>query len=359
MVTAEAIIHLSSLKHNYCYLKSLTGDRPLIAVIKGDAYGHSAKDVALALPDADMFAVARIEEAVELRQLGVDTEILLLEGCFCIEDLQIASSYQFHVVIHHQSQLEQFVLSHLENPLRVWLKLDTGMHRVGVQTEEVKYFVQQLKNSTNLAGELNFLSHFSSADDLTSFKTEQQLATFSEMTCLYSGKKSIANSAGLLFWPNSHCDVTRSGIALFGISPIESKTGAELNLQPVMTLKTRLISVRKHQKNQPVGYGETWHSKQDTYIGVIAMGYGDGYPRLAPEGTPVWINGRKVPIVGRVSMDMITVDLGLDSQDKIGDEVELWGSALPIETVAQAIGTIPYELTIKLTQRVVKTFVGI
>lgn len=359
MVTAEAIIHLPSLQHNYRYLKSLCGDNPLIAVIKGDAYGHSARDVALALPDADMFAVARIEEAIELRESGVDTEILLLEGCFCLEDLQLASRYQFQLVIHHLSQLEQFENTALDKPISVWLKLDTGMHRVGIQSDEVEYFAKRIARSTNIEGELNFLSHFSCADDLLSQKTQQQISNFSNLTDAYKGKKSIANSAGLLFWPNSHYDVARSGIALYGISPVEDQTGAELNLKPVMTLKTRLISVREHQKSQPVGYGEMWHSTQDTSIGVIAMGYGDGYPRLAPEGTPVWINGRQVPIVGRVSMDMITVDLGSESQDKIGDDVELWGSQLPIEKVAQAIGTIPYELTIKLTQRVVKTFVAL
>ncbi|MDV7103781.1 alanine racemase [Vibrio sp. TH_r3] len=359
MLTAEAIINLSALQYNYRHLKSLCRNKPLVAVVKGDAYGHSAKHVALTLSDVDMLAVARIEEAIELRNLGVKSQILLLEGCFNCEDLLDASRYQFQTVIHHQQQLEHFQSLELSQPIKVWLKLDTGMHRVGVTPEQLPHFIQSLQTSNNLEGELNFISHFSCADDLDSSSTPTQISAFSSLLTGYKGLKSIANSAGILFWPHAHFDVVRAGIALYGISPVDNKTGKELDLQPVMTLKSKLISVREHKANQPVGYGENWFSKHDTNIGVVALGYGDGYPRLAPEGTPVWINGRIVPIVGRVSMDMITVDLGANSEDIVGDEVEFWGNQLPIELVANAVGTIPYELTIKLTKRVAKRYIEI
>jgi len=359
MVTAEAVINLQSLIHNYQWLKTQCKKQSLVAVIKGDAYGHSAIEVASALSDADMFAVARIEEAIELREHGIETDILLLEGCFCSTDLHDASRYQLQIVIHHQTQLDQFEAEKLKQPIKVWLKLDTGMHRVGIQSDEIGRFMQGIQNSHNLDGEVNFLSHFSCADELESATTEKQLTIFQTLTKPYKGKRSIANSAGLLFWPDTHLDTVRSGIALYGISPVENKNGAELGLHPVMSLRSRLISIRKHQKKQPVGYGEMWNAPEDTNIGVVALGYGDGYPRLAPQGTPVWLNGRRVPIVGRVSMDMITVDLGRDCCDLVGDEVEFWGAQLPIEDVAKVIGTIPYELTIKLTKRVVKTFVSV
>ncbi len=363
MVTAQAIINLPALVANYQYLKKCCDNKPLIAVVKGDAYGHGVVEVATALsasttlPVADMLAVARIEEAVEIREAGVTTPVLLLEGCYCAEDLYIAAKYDFQVVIHHRVQAAQFASVNLPQVIKVWLKLDTGMHRIGVQPNEVESIIQTIEKSSNLAGTLNYLSHFSCADELDSPATLNQIQTFNKVTRRRCGLKSIANSAGILFWPDSHFDMVRSGIALYGISPKEGKTGKELGLSTVMTLKSRLIAVRQHEAGEPVGYGQTWHSREATKIGVIALGYGDGYPRSAPEGTPIWLNGRLVPIVGRVSMDMITVDLGKRSDDQVGDEVELWGSRLPIETVAEAIGTIPYELTIKLTRRVVRQYI--
>ncbi len=359
MVTAQAVINLPALVANYQYLKKYCDNRPLIAVVKGEAYGHGVVEVSAALSMADMLAVARIEEAVEIREAGITTPILLLEGCYCDEDLHIAAKYDFQVVIHHQFQVDQFKSLNLPKAIKVWLKLDTGMHRIGIHPNEAESVIQTIEKSTNLDGTLNYLSHFSCADELDSDVTVNQIKTFRKITQQRSGLKSIANSAGILFWPDSHFDMARTGIALYGVSPAENYSGKELGLTAVMTIKSRLIAIRQHEANEPVGYGQIWHSHEATKIGVIAFGYGDGYPRLAPEGTPIWLNGRLVPIVGRVSMDMITVDLGSDCDDQIGDEVELWGSRLPIEVVAKAIGTIPYELTIKLTKRVVRQYISI
>ena len=352
MITAQAKIDLNALQHNYRHLKALSGDQKVIAVIKGDAYGHGALKLAQALPFADLFAVSRLEEAEELRNGGIEQPILLLEGCFCAEDLQRAAQIQLDTTIHCAEQVHDLENSELANPVNVWLKVDSGMHRLGVQPYEVSDFVKRIERTGKLKSQLGFISHFCRADEVEQPTTSRQLQCFIDATKDYPGPKTIANSAGILFWPQSQFDVARAGIALYGISPSAKHTGADHNLKPVMTLNTRIIAVRDHKAQQPVGYGETWQSERDTKIAVIAMGYGDGYPRSAPNGTPVFINGRQVPIAGRVSMDMITVDLGPDAQDKVGDVVEMWGANLPIETVARHVGTIPYELTIKLTPRV-------
>jgi alanine racemase len=231
------------------------------------------------------------------------------------------------------------------------------MHRLGVAAKDVAGYVSRLTRSNNVAGDVGFASHFSCADQMDGEVTTTQLQAFAESTQAFPGQKTIANSAGILYWPSSHYDYVRAGIALYGIAPNEDQIGQQHGLKPVMTLRSELIAIRDHQAGQPVGYGQTWFADKGTKIGVVALGYGDGYPRLAPAGTPVWVNGRIVPIVGRVSMDMITVDLSIDSTDKVGDKVEFWGNNLPIETVAKAVGTIPYELTIKLTRRVVKSYI--
>lgn len=352
MITAQANIDLNALQHNYLHLKQLSGNQKVIAVIKGDAYGHGAVQLAQALPCADLFAVSRLEEAEELRAAGIQQPILLLEGCFCAQDLQRAAQMQLDTTIHCIEQVRDLENSELENPLNVWLKVDSGMHRLGVQPYEVSDFAERIQRTGKLKSELGFISHFCRADEIAQPTTSRQLQCFIDATQAYPGPKTIANSAGILFWTESQFDVARAGIALYGISPSADHTGADHNLKPVMTLNTRIIAVREHKAGQSVGYGETWQSDRDTKIAVIAMGYGDGYPRCAPNGTPVWINGRLVPIAGRVSMDMITVDLGPDAQDQVGDVVEMWGAHLPIETVATHVGTIPYELTIKLTPRV-------
>ncbi|ASA54796.1 alanine racemase [Vibrio gazogenes] len=359
MITAEAVIDLNALRNNFTLLKShCDSDTKMIAVLKGDAYGHNAIQVARALPHADMFAVSRIEEAIELRSADILQPILLLEGCFCPEDLQLAAQLNFHTTIHCIEQLQDFEQTPLTQHTSVWLKLDTGMHRLGVQADEISTYITRLKKSGKVAGDVGFISHFSCADDLNSHATRAQLEHFQTHTQPYPGMKTLANSAGILFWPEAHFDAVRAGIALYGIAPSIDEVGQQRDLAPVMTLQSKLIAVRQHQANQPVGYGENWTSDRDTYIGVVAMGYGDGYPRSAPNGTPVYINGRIVPISGRISMDMITVDLGANATDQVGDSVELWGKHVPVEQVAKLVGTIPYELVIQLTRRVARTFIN-
>ncbi|MGX9418254.1 alanine racemase [Vibrio sp. WJH972] len=357
MITAEAVINLQALSDNYDLLKSKSNNRSVVAVIKGDAYGHDAVKTAKALPQADMFAVSRIEEAIELRNSGITQSILLLEGCFCVEDLELAAQLEFHTTIHCSEQLTHLQTAIIEQPITVWLKLDTGMHRLGVKPCELPDYVNRIEATGKLDGPVGFISHFSCADDLKSDTTANQIAQFLDQTSHYPGPKTIANSAGILYWPDAQLDYMRGGIALYGICPNQDEIGSDHGLKPVMTLQSKLIAIRQHNADQPVGYGENWVSSRDTYIGVIAMGYGDGYPRVLPNETPVYVNGRLVPIVGNVSMDMITVDLGHDMQDKVGDSVEFWGDNLPIEHIANHIGTISYELMIKLTKRVSKRFI--
>lgn len=357
MITAQAVIDLSALQHNYQTLKTRCKGKPVTAVIKGDAYGYDAIQVATALSSADKFAVSRIEEAIELRDAGIRQPILLLEGCFCVQDMILAAQTGCETVIHNQQQLDDLCSVQLDTPLKTWVKIDTGMHRIGFSEQEFVTTMSKLAKCSNVLGEIGMVSHLSCADELDSASTRKQIDLFLKLTAPYKGDKTLANSAAILCWDSAHFDVVRAGISLYGISPFAQTTGSDYGLKPVMSMQSKLLSVRQHRAQQPVGYNERWFAQQDTKIGVVAMGYGDGYPRSAPNGTPVWINGRLVPIVGTISMDMITIDLGKEAQDQVGDKVEFWGNEVPIELVAEKAGTIPYELTIKLTKRVNKTFI--
>lgn len=357
MLTAEAVIDLDALQYNYQLMRTKSPTSKVVAVIKANAYGHGAIEFAKALPQADAFAVSRIGEAIELRNAGIPQPILLLEGCFSPDELQSAAELGFHTIIHNLTQLEALEQTTLSQPVQVWIKVDTGMHRLGISPQQVAEYHQRIKASGNAKEEIGFASHFNCADELDSDATAQQIATFEQATASYSGPKSLSNSAGVLYWPAAHYDWMRPGIALYGITPRVDSTGKAEGLRPVMTLQSKLISVRKHKKGDPVGYGKKWVAPQDTWIGVVAMGYGDGYPRTAESGTPVLVNGRRATIAGNVSMDMITIDLGPDATDQVGDPVIFWGKELPVEEVALHVGTIAYELVIKLTQRVKKTYI--
>ncbi|EAA8481297.1 alanine racemase, partial [Salmonella enterica subsp. enterica] len=269
------------------------------------------------LPDADAFGVARLEEALRLRAGGITQPILLLEGFFEADDLPTISAEHLHTAVHNEEQLVALETAELKEPVTVWMKLDTGMHRLGVLPEQAEAFYQRLSQCKNVRQPVNIVSHFARADEPQSGATEKQLDIFNTFCEGKSGQRSIAASGGILLWPQSHFDWARPGIILYGVSPLEDgTTGADFGCQPVMSLTSSLIAVREHKAGEPVGYGGTWISERDTRLGVVAMGYGDGYPRAAPSGTPVLVNGREVPIVGRVAMDMICVDLGPQAQDK-------------------------------------------
>ncbi|MBC1186842.1 MULTISPECIES: alanine racemase [Kluyvera] len=358
MQAATVVINRRALRHNLQRLRELAPASKLVAVVKANAYGHGLLETARTLPDADAFGVARLEEALRLREGGITQPILLLEGFFNATDLPTIAAQHLHTAVHNIEQLEALETADISEPVTVWMKLDTGMHRLGVLPEDADAFYQRLSQCKNVRQPVNVVSHFARADEPECGATEKQLAIFTAFTDGKPGLRSIAASGGILLWPQSHFDWARPGIILYGVSPLEQKPwGPDFGMQPVMSLTSSLIAVREHKAGEPVGYGGTWVSERDTRLGVVAMGYGDGYPRAAPSGTPVLVNGREVPIVGRVAMDMVCVDLGPNAEDKTGDEVIMWGDGLPVERIAEITKVSAYELITRLTSRVAMKYI--
>ncbi|MGL5129550.1 MAG: alanine racemase [Aeromonas popoffii] len=352
MNTVTASIDVDALHHNFAVVRRHAPHSKIIAVIKANAYGHGLLQVANTLVQADAYAVARLEEALVLRANAITKPILVLGGFFSAEALSLLAAQELQTTLHTWEQLALLERAQLPTPVRVWLKLDTGMNRLGVREQELPAFIERLGRCKNVVQPFHLMTHFSQSDEQDSQATQQQIEAFKMLTAHLPGEKAMANSAGILAWPDSRSDWIRPGIMLYGASPFGGQLASDHGLRPVMTLKSQLIAIRKCKRGESVGYGAHWVAHRDTTLGVVAVGYGDGYPRMAPEGTPMLVNGRRVPIVGRVAMDMITVDLGPQASDQCGDEVILWGEGLPVEQVAEKIGTIPYELLTRLTSRV-------
>jgi len=348
----KALIDLSALRHNLQRVRLAAPKSRAIAVIKANAYGHGMLRIAGALGQADAFAVARVEEGVMLREAGFDKPVLVLEGCFNRDELETASRQGLQLAINHPQQLELFNGPLLPGPVSCWLKVDTGMHRLGFRPQQAKAAFDRLKQSDSVAEPLRLMTHLANADDLEDETSERQMRAFLPLLEAFGVEGSIANSAGIRGWPASHQAWVRPGIMLYGASPfVRGRAGTDA-LQPVMTFSSRLIAVNHYQKDEPIGYGASWRCPEAMPVGVVAVGYGDGYPRHAPSGTPVLVNGQRVPLVGRVSMDMISVDLRSRPEAGIGDPVVLWGQGLPAEEIAEAAGTIAYELFCGVTARV-------
>jgi len=348
----RAEIKLSALQHNLQLARKMAASSKIIAVIKANAYGHGMQLVAHALNNADAFAVASIEEAINLRESGVHQPIILLEGFFDTDDLLLLQAYSLEPVIHSAHQIEMLQEASLTYAFDVWLKIDTGMHRLGFMPMEVKQVYETLKEC-DAVETIHAMTHFASADDQENLSTPYQISLFKKTIeeAGITSSVSLANSAGILGFPDSHADWVRPGIMLYGASPFVDDDIESLELQPAMNLVSELISVRDVLRGESVGYGGEWICPETMSVGVVACGYGDGYPRHAPEGTPVIVNGQRVALIGRVSMDMITVDLrGCDA--KVGDPVQLWGDELPADEVAQHAETIAYELFCNVAPRV-------
>ncbi|MDV9033722.1 alanine racemase [Pseudomonas sp. RAC1] len=343
MRPARALIDLQALRHNYRLARELAGAKAL-AVVKADAYGHGAVRCALALEaDADGFAVACIEEALELRAAGIKAPVLLLEGFFEASELALIAEHDLWCVVHSLWQLEAIEQHPVHKPLNIWLKLDSGMHRVGLHPKDYHEAYQRLLASGKVA-RIVLMSHFSRADELDAATTEQQVAAFEAARQGLTAECSLRNSPGVLAWPNTPSDWVRPGIMLYGASPFEVEQAQAARLQPVMTLQSRIISVRELPIGEPVGYGARFTSTRPTRVGVVAMGYADGYPRHAPSGTPVVVAGKRTQLIGRVSMDMLCVDLTEVPEATVGSPVELWGKQVLASDVAQQAGTIPYQI---------------
>ena len=347
----RARINQQALQHNFSLVQQAAPDSQIMAIIKANAYGHGLVNIAQSLPAAAAFGVSCLDEAIALREAGFDRRIVLLEGLFGPGDLGLIGGYRLDVVIHHDSQLQWLAQGQLLRPLDVWLKIDTGMHRLGFDPDRVGEIVSRLRKIPQVET-LRYMTHFPCADDLENPDTRQQIDVFNHAVVNMDGEHSLANSAGLLGWPAARADWVRPGIMLYGSSPLGGRTAESFGLQPVMTLSTRLIAVNARKQGDAIGYGSDWRCPSDMSIGVAAIGYGDGYPRHAPSGTPLRVKGRAASLVGRVSMDMISIDLGDVPDAQVGDEVILWGEGLPVDDVASSAATISYELLCGVGSRV-------
>ena len=304
-----------------------------MAVVKADAYGHGLVRVAKALSSADAFGVACLEEAEQLREAKITQPIVLLEGPYSFVELKQIEALDLDIVVHHISQLEMLEQSTIKKPIRVWLKLDSGMHRLGFDIKELASVWSRLQVCDSVANEIIMMTHLAAANEINNPMTSVQLDAFASACESYTAERTIANSAGIVGSSDSHADWVRPGLMLYGVSPMQDSIASDHNLQPVMSLESRLISVKNLNKGESVGYGASWRCPSDTTIGIVAAGYGDGFPRHAKSGTPTLVNGKRASIIGNASMDMLTVDLSAQPQAKVGDPVELWGTSLAIEEV--------------------------
>jgi len=349
---AYALLNLPALQHNLAKVRECAPSARVMAVIKANAYGHGLMQAAEALHDVDAFAVARVDEGIRLRQSGLEKRIVVLEGFTCSEELQLLLQHRLEAVVHGDWQLDLLDCTQTSGQLSVWLKLDTGMGRLGFSLFELAKVYQRLGQYRNVARPLHLMTHLANADNLQDQKTRQQLTMFKTAAAAYPDPKTMANSAGILAWPDSIADWVRPGIMLYGVSPFPEQCGRQFALQPVMSLHSRLIAVKTIAAGDSVGYGGQWTARRSTLLGVVAIGYGDGYPRQAKTGTPVLVNSVRTPLIGRVSMDMITVDLENCPEARPGDPVTLWGEELPVEEIARCADTIPYTLLCGITRRV-------
>jgi len=347
----KAYISLRALRHNLNVVKAIAPNSKVFAVIKANGYGHGITRVAQSLNSTDGFAVASLEEALVLRQKGFLHRILLLEGVFGDNELALIYQHRLDLVVHSHHQLIWLLESPFESQINVWIKIDTGMHRLGFALDEVEWVIDQLQNSKK-PFQIHLMSHLAAADESEVF-TEKQITLFNNLASQYDYPKSLANSAGLQNFNATHYDWVRPGIMLYG-SGQDKHIDSKLKCKPVMTLASEITALKWVSKGEFVGYGNSWQAPKDTYVAIVAIGYGDGYPRHAPVGTPIIIQKQKMPLIGRVSMDMICVDVTkLAKTIRIGDEAILWGNELlSVDEVAELSGTIGYELLCGITPRV-------
>ena len=356
---ARALIRLGALEHNLKVIRNAAPEARVMAVIKANAYGHGMVTVAQHLNDADSFAVARLPEALQLRESGILKPIVLLAGVASEQELAAAFEQGFELVVHDIEQVHLLERAKC-TPGTIWLKFDTGMNRLGFAPESAPRLIQQMRD-TDVVGEMRLMTHLASADELDNPATAAQLDAFEPVARGFNGDVSIANTPATLGWPQileakkrlgfAGDYWIRPGIALFGISPFAERSADDLRLKPVMQFEARLIAVKPLHAGARVGYKGAYVSDRQTTLGIIAAGYGDGYTRHFRSGTPVLVNGRRVPLIGNVSMDMCAVDLGPDASDRVGDIATLWGDDLPVEEVAPWADAIPYELVCGVMNR--------
>jgi alanine racemase len=344
-----AHIDTDALQHNLTISRKHAGNARIMAVVKANGYGHGLARVAHALWAADGFAVASLEEAVQLRDLGWHKPILLLEGIFAANEIGACAEHQLSIAVHHAEQIRMLQVAKLTQPLALFLKLNSGMNRLGFTPQNFPHALAQLLALPGCT-DITLMSHFATADD--EYGIAAQLQVIQDCFNGLNHPVSIANSAALLRYPVTQGNWVRPGIALYGASPFAEMAAEALGLRPAMTLHSRIIAVQTLNTGDALGYGRTWIAGRPTRIGVVACGYADGYPRHAPTGTPIMVNGRITRTLGRVSMDMLFTDLTDLPEANVGSPVVLWGTGLPVEMVAEAAGTISYELLCARAQRV-------
>jgi alanine racemase len=349
----SATIDTGALRHNLERVRNWAPRSKVMAVIKANAYGHGLVAVARALEAADSFAVARVDEGLTLRNAGIQKRTVLLEGVFDRIQLDAAAGAGFELVVHTAEQIDLLREAGTGEPFKVWLKLDSGMNRLGFKGDAFAAARTALSALPRIKSPVNLFTHLASADDPELPATNEQLGRFADATHSLPGERSIANSAAMMSFPQAQADWVRPGLLLYGVSPFGGSIGADFGLKPVMTLHSHLIAIKDLSPGERVGYGGNWTATRPTRLAVAAVGYGDGYPRSLGSGSPVLVNGRRAPLAGRVSMDMIGIDVtDLPEMPKLGDPVILWGAGLPVEEIAVWADTIPYELLCGISQRV-------
>lgn len=348
-----AKIDLAALKHNLLRVKQQSSSR-IMSVVKANGYGHGAVEIAHALNDSDAFAVARLSEAVQLRDAGITHPIVILDGVNSTADLQTAADYSLSLVFHHESQIELILSTVLTKPLDFcWIMAETGMHRLGLTLDKFDNALQKLKSCDNIMGQVGLMSHLANADSINDARNQQQLDLFQQFMSKAESATSMANSAAVLSLADSHGDWLRPGLMLYGISPFEDKTAQDLGLKPVMELSSIITSIQMLEEGDAVGYGGEWIAQKPTQIAIVSIGYGDGYSRQLSDIGVVLIKEKLASILGRVSMDMIAVDLSNVDDVIVGEKVILWGHPLlSVESVAEKAKTIPYELVCQISERV-------
>jgi len=352
-----ATINHAALRHNLAVIKKIVPHSQIWGVVKADAYGHGAAEVAASLAVPGL-AVARLGEAKKLRCTEKLKPILILGGVYSTADIIEAAALNCELAIHTPAQAEMLWQIELATPIKIWLKVNTGMNRLGLTLDQAASWLVKLTNCANVQSPPGLMTHLANADVLTDNITNVQCQRLRAIPGAANCALSIGNSAGILGWENARSDWVRPGIMLYGISPFSGTIGEQYGLQPVMTLRSSLIAIHHCQAGDAIGYGGSYVCPQAMTVGVIGIGYGDGYPRHAPVGTPVLLHGQRVPLIGRVSMDMITVDLSGVSTAQIGTEAVLWGEGLPAEEIAAAAGTIAYQLVTGIAGRVQREFIA-
>ncbi|MBM5569984.1 MULTISPECIES: alanine racemase [Deefgea] len=346
----EALVNAAALAHNYQLIQQRALGARVFAVVKANGYGHGLQRVIAALPAADGFAILELDAAIAMRASGLQQTILLLEGVFCPDELLDCAQHNLSIAVHSPEHIQWLEQAQLVRPLHVFLKLNTGMNRLGFAAESAAQWVERLSRCANVV-DVTLMTHFATADE-PAVGINSQWARFCAAAQGLNLPISTANSAAIFAYPETNGDWVRPGIALYGSSPFADRTAESLGLHPVMTLRSEVIAIQELQAGDAVGYGATFLAPHPMRVGVVACGYADGYPRHAPTGTPVVVDGQRSRLVGRVSMDMLCIDLTDCPAARLGSQVELWGSQLSIDDVAKAAGTISYELMCALATRV-------